>query len=154
MDIQEIAKIFLTSLTPIGELRAAIPYGLAVLNQPVWLVFIVTVVGNMVPPILILWFFPAVARFLHKRSALANKFLQWLFARTRLRTQGKIEKYGSLALVLFVAIPLPYTGAWTGALAAWLFGIPFKKALPNIFIGILIAGIVVTAITLGIAKIF
>lgn len=82
-----------------------------------------------------------------------KKFFNWLFNRTRKKTQAKIEKYGSLALILFVAIPLPYTGAWTGSLAAWLFGIPFKKSILNIFIGILIAGIIVTVTTLSVLNI-
>lgn len=145
----EIVKIFLTALTPIGELRAAIPYGLTALNQPVWLVFLTAIIGNIIPPLLILWLFPGVSAWLQKKSHLMAKFLDWLFARTRRRTKDKIEKYGSLALILFVAIPLPYTGAWSGALAAWLFGIPFKKAIPNIFLGIMIAGVIVTGITLG-----
>ncbi len=146
----EIIKIFLTALTPIGELRAAIPYGLTVVNQPVWLVFLISIIGNIIPPIFILWLFPGISAWLQKKSQLIAKFLNWLFTRTRRRTKDKIEKYGSLALVLFVAIPLPYTGAWTGALAAWLFGIPFKKAIPNIFLGIIIAGVIVTSITIGI----
>lgn len=146
----DIIKIFLTALTPIGELRAAIPYGLTALNQPVGVVFLTAVIGNIIPPILILWLFPGIAAWLQKKSQFMAKFLDWLFARTRRRTKDKIEKYGNLALILFVAIPLPYTGAWTGALAAWLFGIPFKKAIPNIFLGIIIAGIIVTSITLGI----
>jgi uncharacterized membrane protein len=84
-----------------------------------------------------------------KRSKLMNRFLNWLYNRTRRKTRAKIEKYGAWALISFVAIPLPYTGAWTGALAAWLFDIPAKKAVPYIIIGILIAGIIVTAVTLG-----
>ncbi len=146
----DIIKIFLTALTPIGELRAAIPYGLTALNQPVGVVFLTAVIGNIIPPILILWLFPGIAAWLQKKSKFMAKFLEWLFTRTRRRTKDKIEKYGNLALILFVAIPLPYTGAWTGALAAWLFGIPFKKAIPNIFLGIIIAGIIVTSITLGV----
>ena len=78
-----------------------------------------------------------------------NKFLNWLFERTRKKTKDKIEKYGDLALIIFVAIPLPNTGAWTGTLAAWLFGIPMKRALLNIFYGVLIAGVIVTMITSG-----
>ena len=82
-------------------------------------------------------------------SKLMNKFLNWLFERTRKKTKDKIEKYGDLALIIFVAIPLPNTGAWTGTLAAWLFGIPTNRALINIFYGVLIAGVIVTVITSG-----
>lgn len=153
-NLSEIIKIFLTSLTPIGELRASIPLGLTLFNQPIWLVFVVSVIGNIIPPILLLWIFPKISDWLMRHSKLMNKFLTWLFNRTREKAQEKISKYGDLALIIFVAIPLPNTGAWTGSLAAWLFGIPMKRALPNIFYGIFIAGIIVTLITTGLISIF
>ncbi|MCG6914032.1 small multi-drug export protein [bacterium BMS3Abin03] len=153
-NLTEVLKIFLTSLTPIGELRASIPLGLTVFHQPIWVVFFVSVIGNMIPPMLILWLFPKISQWLMVKSKLMNKILTWLFERTRKKTKDKIEKYGDLALIIFVAIPLPNTGAWTGALAAWLFGIPFKKAVPNIFYGVLIAGAVVTLITTGLKNLF
>lgn len=153
-NLTEVINIFLTALTPIGELRASIPLGLTVFHQPIWIVFIVSVIGNIIPPIFILWLFPKISKWMMEKSELMNRFLTWLFERTRKKTKDKIEKYGNLALIIFVAIPLPNTGAWTGALAAWLFGIPFKKAIPNIFYGVLIAGVVVTIITTGIKSFF
>lgn len=153
-NLTEVLKIFLTALTPIGELRASIPLGLTVFHQPIWIVFVVSVIGNMIPPMLILWLFPKISQWLMAKSRLMNRFLTWLFERTRKKTKDKIERYGDLALIIFVAIPLPNTGAWTGALAAWLFGIPFKKAVPNIFYGVLIAGVVVTLITTGLKNLF
>jgi len=153
-NLTEILKIFLAALTPIGELRASIPLGLTVFHQPIWIVFIISIIGNMIPPMIILWLFPKFSRWLMANSKLMNRFLTWLFERTRRKTKDKIEKYGNLALIIFVAIPLPNTGAWTGALAAWLFGIPFKKAVPNIFYGVLIAGVVVTLITVGLKNLF
>lgn len=153
-NFNDILNIFLTALTPIGELRASIPLGLTVFHQPVWIVFIVSVIGNIIPPMFILWLFPKFSKWAMERSKFMNKFLNWLFERTRKKAKDKIEKYGDIALIIFVAIPLPNTGAWTGALAAWLFGIPFKKAILNIFYGVLIAGVVVTIITVGIKSIF
>ncbi len=153
-NLTEVLKIFLTAQTPIGELRASIPLGLTVFHQPIWIVFVVSVIGNMIPPMLILWLFPKISQWLMAKSRLMNRFLTWLFERTRKKTKDKIERYGDLALIIFVAIPLPNTGAWTGALAAWLFGIPFKKAVPNIFYGVLIAGVVVTLITTGLKNLF
>jgi len=153
-NLTEVLKIFLTALTPIGELRASIPLGLTVFHQPIWIVFVVSIIGNMIPPMLILWLFPKISQWLMAKSRLMNRFLTWLFERTRKKTKDKIERYGDLALIIFVAIPLPNTGAWTGALAAWLFGIPFKKAVPNIFYGVLIAGVVVTLITTGLKNLF
>ena len=148
-NINDIVKIFLTAMTPIGELRASIPLGLTILHQPWFLVFIISVIGNMIPPIFILWLFPKVSRWLMSHSKLMNRFFNWLFERTRKKAHDKIEKYGDLALIIFVAIPLPNTDAWTGTLAAWLFGIPIKRALPNILYGVIIAGIIVTIITTG-----
>jgi len=147
----EVIKIFLTALTPIGELRASIPLGLTAAHPlPIWLVFTVSVIGNIIPPIFILWLFPKLSGWLMSHSKLMNRFLSWLFERTRKKAHDKIEKYGDIALIIFVAIPLPNTGAWTGALAAWLFGIPMKRAIPNILYGVIIAGIIVTAVTKGI----
>jgi len=148
-NINDIVKIFLTAMTPIGELRASIPLGLTYLNQPWFLVFVISVIGNMVPPVFILWLFPKFSSWLMSHSKLMNRFLNWLFERTRKKAHDKIEKYGDLALIIFVAIPLPNTGAWTGTLAAWLFGIPMKRALPNILYGVIIAGVIVTIITTG-----
>ncbi len=153
-NLNNLITIFLSALTPIGELRLAIPLGLTKFNEPLWLVYMISVIGNFIPPIFILWLLPKISDWLMQNSKLINKFLTWLYARTRKRAKHKIYKYGPLALILFVAIPLPYTGAWTGALAAWLFNIPIKKALPNIFIGILIAGVIVTSLTIGLQKIF
>lgn len=153
-DILEIIKVFLTAMTPIGELRASIPLGLSVLHQHWLIVYVVSVIGNMIPPIFILWLFPRVSDWLMAHSKLMNKFLSWLFERTRRKAQNKIKKYGDLALIIFVAIPLPNTGAWTGALAAWLFGIPMKRALLNVFYGVLIAGVLVTIITTGFIHLF
>ena len=113
-NLTEIFKIFLTALTPIGELRASIPLGLTVFHQPIWIVFIVSVIGNIIPPMFILWLFPKVSKWLMANSKLMNRFLTWLFERTRKKTKDKIDKYGNLALIIFVAIPLPNTGAWTG----------------------------------------
>ena len=148
-NINDIVKIFLTAMTPIGELRASIPLGLTILHQPWFLVFVISVIGNMIPPVFILWLFPKVSGWLMSHSKLMNQFLNWLFERTRKKAHDKIEKYGDLALIIFVAIPLPNTGAWTGTLAALLFGIPMKRALPNILYGVIIAGVIVTIITTG-----
>jgi len=148
-NINDLVKILLTAMTPIGELRASIPLGLTILHQPWFLVFVISVIGNMIPPVLILWLFPKVSSWLMSHSKLMNKFFSWLFERTRKKAHNKIEKYGDLALIIFVAIPLPNTGAWTGTLAAWLFGIPMKRALPNILYGVIIAGVIVTLITAG-----
>jgi uncharacterized membrane protein len=109
--------------------------------------YIISVIGNLVPVVIILWVMEPVSRFLMKRFNWANRFFSWLFNRTRKRHSAKFEKYQGFALISFVGIPLPITGGWTGALIAYVFGIPPKKALWQITIGVLIAGIIVTVIT-------
>jgi len=81
-------------------------------------------------------------------------FFDWLFDRTRRKLTGRVEKYGYWALTLFVAVPLPVTGAWTGALAAFVFGLPKKKALLAIFVGVCISATIVTLVTVGSSALF
>ena len=139
----------LLAMLPIGELRGSIPFALTVYKMGVWESYFWSVIGNMLPVAFLIVGLEKVSQFLIKRSPLAEKFFAWLFARTRKKFTGNFEKWGEFALVLFVAIPLPVTGAWTASMAAYLFGIPLKKAMFFIFLGVLIAGIVVTTLTLG-----
>ena len=135
-------KIFVMAMLPIIELRGAIPYALCV-EPEVWIprAYLLAVIGNFVPVIPILLFLGPVSDYLRK-VPIFDKFFTWLFARTRRR--GKlVEKYEAIGLTMFVAIPLPVTGAWTGALAAFIFGIRRRWAVPCIALGISIAGVVV-----------
>ena len=142
----------LVAMLPLGELRGAIPFALAVYDMPFWKVFLFAVIGNIIPVIFLLWLLDPVSKFLMKHSKLMNRFLIWMFKKTREKHSEKIEKWEELALVLLVAIPLPGTGGWTGSLAAFVFGIPFKKALPLIILGIVIAGVIVSALSLGVVS--
>ena len=72
-NLTEILKILLTALTPIGELRASIPLGLTVFHQPIWIVFIVSIIGNIIPPMFILWLFPKISEWLMANSKLMNR---------------------------------------------------------------------------------
>ena len=145
---------FFTAMTPIGELRASIPLALGTYGMNIFESYIISVAGNLVPAVAILWILEPVSKFLMNRFKIFNRFFTWLFNRTRRKHAKKFEKYSGYALVGFVGIPLPVTGAWTGALIAFVFGIPPKKALLHIFIGVLIAGIIVTIIckTVGYVK--
>ena len=144
-----IIETFFLAMTPIGELRASIPIGLVVYHLPWYLVFFVSVIGNLIPVVLLLLFLEPLSKRLSSECVFFEKFFNWLFKRTRKNTEKKMSKYGYLSLVLFVAIPLPITGAWTGSVMAFLFKIPFKKAFPLIALGIFIAGIIVTFATRG-----
>lgn len=147
---QEII-ILLTSMLPITELRGTIPFALAVYEMPVWSAFLFSVLGNLIPVIFIIWGLDLlINKFLIHRIYIFNRFFTWLFERTRRRHSQKFERWRDLALIVLVAIPLPFTGAWTGALAAFVFDIPVKRAFPLIALGVLIAGIIVTSITIGV----
>lgn len=140
---------FLIAMLPIAELRASIPIALGVYDLNVFASFFISVAGNILPVVLILWFIEPLSIWLSKHSKFFNKFFDWLFERTRKKLSANYKKWGVLALTVFVAIPLPATGAWTGAAAAFLFGIPYRKSLPAITLGVMIAGVVVTLLSLG-----
>lgn len=146
---------FLIAMIPIAELRGALPVALVVYDLPVWLAYVWAVIGNLLPVIFLLWWLEPISRFLSGHFSVFDRFFRWLFARTRRRFTTTSQRYGTfIALVLFVAIPLPITGAWTGSVAAFIFGIPFKRAFPAIVLGVLIAGVIVTLTTVGLVAIF
>jgi uncharacterized membrane protein len=147
------------SLLPIVELRGAIPAGHLLLPRAPdekrfgaadWKrsakIFALAVIGNMLPiPFILLLLGPISS--VCMKVPLGKKFFDWLFARTRRKTAG-LEKYEFFALTVFVAIPLPVTGAWTGAMAGWLMGMRFWRALASIFLGVCGAGVIMTALSL------
>lgn len=141
--IQEL-QTFLLSMTPIGELRASIPFGLIV-HKMHWLkVFIISIVGNLVPVIFLLLLLRPVSDFLVKKFSFMERFFNWLFERTRKKHKKVIDKHGWWGLAMFVAIPLPITGSWTGTLLAFLTGMSFKRAFSAISLGVFTAGLIVT----------
>jgi uncharacterized membrane protein len=142
----------LLSMLPVSELRGAIPVAIGIYHFDPLTAYILTVFGNFLPVVPILLLLEPVSGYL-RRYPLWDRFFKWLFTRTHRNHSESFEKYGTLALALFVAIPLPVTGAWTGCVAAFVFGIKFKHALPAITAGILIAGIIVTTLTVGVKTI-
>lgn len=148
--MNDLLIVLTTAMLPISELRGAIPLGIAVLKLPWLWVALVAVVGNMIPVLVLPFIWEKLSVFCAERFAPLGKLLHWLFERTRKKFYNKYTRLGAIALVAFVAVPLPVTGAWTGTLAAWLFGIPPRKTIPLIFVGVLISGTIVTLITQGI----
>ena len=140
------------AMTPIFELRASIPVAITLLNMHPISAYFWSVLGNVLPVIIIVFLLEKVTLFLSGRFECWKKFFDWLFARTRRKVHKQIEKYGDWGLFFLVAIPLPVTGGWTGALAAFLFGIKKTKALLLITLGIMTAGIIVFLLTMGIIK--
>jgi len=143
----EIIKTFLLAMTPVGELRVALPVAVAIHNLDWRLAFLVSVLGNLIPIVFLLLLLGPVSKWLSSSFLIFNKFFDWLFKKTRKKTGRGMEKYGDIALISFVAVPLPLTGAWTGAIAAFLFGVSFKKAFLLITLGVLISGIIVLTLT-------
>ncbi len=139
----QIATMIIAML-PIAELRVAIPVALAGYKSSIPSAFFWSVLGNSIPAFIILKYIGPISDWLKKKSAGFDKFFAWWFKRTETKFHDSFLKYGSVALVIFVAIPLPMTGAWSGSLAAFLFGIPPRKAFWLILWGIIIAGIIVT----------
>jgi len=131
--------VFFTAWLPIVELRGAIPLAISLGISP-WEAYWIAVAGNTVPVIPLLVFLEPIRKFLIQLKIMA-RFFNWLDQRT-IRKSDKVEKYGAVALILFTAIPLPTTGAWTASLAALIFKIKFRYAFPAIVLGILLAGII------------
>jgi uncharacterized membrane protein len=146
--------VALLSTLPITELRGSIPIALTVYNLSSWEAYIWALIGNSLPVIILLHFLEPFSLFLSNKFSFFHTFFNWLFERTRRKHSRKFEIFEEFALVLFVAIPLPMTGGWSGALAAFVFGIPFKKAFPLIFLGLCLSGLIVLATTQGIRALF
>jgi uncharacterized membrane protein len=138
--------VLIISALPIFELRGALPVAINLFHLPWHYSFLLAIIGNLIPVPIILLFLNTIVRYL-SRISFFDRFFKWLFAHTRKRG-SIIERYERIGLALFVAIPLPVTGAWTGSLAAVLFGLKFKHAMLSIFVGILMAAIIVTCLCL------
>ena len=138
---------FLWSMTPVGELRLAIPIGMQRYDLPWYGVLPVAIIGNLVPALFWLLALPRLGRFLTSFSNPLGKFLLWRSEHLRRRNAQRFHRHGALALTALVAIPLPMTGVWTASLAARVFEVPFRRALPPIALGAVIAGAIVTGLT-------
>ena len=145
--------VLIVSMLPIFELRGGIPCGF-LLQLVWWKTYLFAVLGNLIPVIPILLLLEPISNWLRRHISIADRFFVWLFARTRKRTEANIMKYGAfVGLMIFVAIPLPVTGAWTGCAAAFIFGIKFRISFPAILLGVLIASIIVSIATYGTATV-
>lgn len=138
--------LFLISMVPIAELRAAIPFGHINSLSPV-LTYLFAVIGNFLPVPFILLFIRRVLLFM-KRVKYLDKIALFLEKKAE-KNRGKVERYAAFGLLFFVAVPLPGTGAWTGALVAALMNMRMKNALLSILGGVLIAGCIMTLVSWG-----
>lgn len=147
----ESAATMGVAMVPVLELRGAIPFGLAAGLSP-GLAYLMAVIGNMVPVPAIMLFIRHLFRWLRKRPWWGRK-IDWIETRAHLKGR-MVRKYRIFGLIVLVAVPLPGTGAWTGALVAALLRIRMQTALPAIFAGVLIAGGIVTGLSLGVISLF
>jgi len=138
--------VLIMGAIPVSELRGAIPVAMGIYGMGPFEAFFFSVLGNLLPVIPLLLFLEPVSNYL-RRYSIFDTFFTWLFSKTRRKNTKNFEKYGLFALTIFVAIPLPVTGAWSGCAAAFVFGVKFRHALPAIAAGVMIAGIIVTGVT-------
>ena len=139
---------FVIGMLPVVELRGAIPWALTLGNMSWQGALFWALIGNTIPIIPVLLLLEPVSNWLRK-AGIFDKFFTWLFARTRRRGEKVMQKYKAFGLAIFVGIPLPGTGIWTGAAAAFVFGVPFRLAFPAIVAGMLFAGVMVTLASVG-----
>ena len=139
------------AMTPVVELRGAIPFGVAAGLHPLAAMG-AAILGNLFPVPFILLLLRHIFRWLRHFPRL-GALISRLERRAHLKGRT-VRKYRILGLVLLVAIPLPGTGAWTGSLAAAFLDMPLRKALPSIFIGIIVAGIAISILTFGVSSLF
>ncbi len=150
--VGEFCFTILVSMVPIVELRGGIPFGVT-LGLPVWAAYLAAVIGNILPVPFILVYIRRIFQWMRRRLPRLNRLVDKLERKAHLKGR-RVTKYKYLGLMLFVAVPLPGTGAWTGALAAAFLDMPLRKAIPSIFAGILIAGIAISILTFGVASLF
>ena len=143
---------FLIAMVPVLELRGSIPVGLAA-GEPLWAVLLVSILGNMIPVPFIILCIRKIFRWLRSKSRRLEALVEKLEARGREKARV-VYKYKVLGLFILVAIPLPGTGAWTGALVAALLNMRLKTAVPAIFAGVVTAGILMVIISYGLGALF
>ena len=143
--------VFIVSLFPILELRGGL-IAASLLNVPLGPAFLICSVANMLPIPFILLFIRKIINYL-KTTRLLHGFAEWLERKSE-KNKSKVTKYEMLGLLLFVAIPLPGTGAWTGALVAAMLDMRMKKSLPVIALGVLIAGVIMSLLSYGLPALF
>ena len=148
----KLITTFFISMVPIVELRLGLPYGIALgLEYP--LALMAALLGNMVPVPFIIAYIERIFAWLRKHFPKMNAFICRLENRAHLKGET-VQKYGPWGLLIFVAIPIPGTGAWTGSLIAAVLGIKADRAVPVILLGVYIAAAIMTLITYGVIHVF
>lgn len=138
--------VFGTSMLPIWELKGAIPMGIG-LGIPFWQAFLLALLGSSIPVPFIIFFIERVIGWMGRSKVkFFNKFANWLLAKVD-KHRSTIDRYGYWGVFIFVAIPLPGTGVWTGSLLASLLDLQPKKAIPVVLVGNLVAGCIMVLLS-------
>ena len=141
-------KTFLMAMVPIIELRGAIPYGAGIAGLPIWQAALIAVLGNLLPVPFLVVFTRDVFALMRKKSDKRNSIVLRM-ERKADKNKDVVLRYEFWGLVILVAIPLPGTGAWTGALVAAMMDMQLKRAFPAIALGVVVAAFIVTWVTYG-----
>ncbi|MBB1548138.1 MAG: small multi-drug export protein [Mogibacterium sp.] len=141
-------KTFLMAMVPIIELRGAIPYGAGIAGLPIWQAALIAVLGNLLPVPFLVVFTRDVFALMRKKSDKLNSIVLRM-ERKADKNKDVVLRYEFWGLVILVAIPLPGTGAWTGALVAAMMDMQLKRAFPAIALGVVVAAFIVTWVTYG-----
>lgn len=145
---------FLIAMTPVLEQRVALPLSILVFKLPVWEALLLTLAGNLLPITALLYFADNFHRWVNKHS---GTFFGKAWLKSLRQTQEKFaryEKYGLLGLAIFIALPIPGSGIFTGAMIAFLMGVPFKRSVPYIWAAVVGSSLVTMFISVGVDKIF
>lgn len=148
--VGEFCFTILVSMIPVIELRGGIPFGVAA-GLPVWAAYLAAVIGNLIPAPFIIVYIRRIFMWMRRRLPKLNSLVDKLERKAHLKGQ-KVTRYKYLGLAIFVAIPLPGTGAWTGALAASFLDMPLRKAIPSIAAGVVVAGAAISILTFGVSS--
>jgi len=143
-----ILSTLLIAMAPVIELRGAIPIAVAQGMDP-WMAMLISVIGNMIPVPFIIVFIRKIFMLMRIKSERLDALVTKIENKASLKAE-KVQKYEKFGLFIFVAIPLPGTGAWTGALIAAMLDMRLKSAVPMIVLGVLTAGLIITMLTLGV----
>lgn len=152
MPMKDILLTFLVAMVPVVELRGAIPFGV-VRGLNIWTAIIASVLGNLVPVPFIILFIRKIFAWMRAHMPKLDGLVTRMEQKAE-KNRAAVEKYAFWGLAILVAIPLPGTGAWTGALVAAMMEMRLKRAFPAIVIGVVIAGVIVSIITYGAQAIF
>lgn len=146
MNLVGILRVILLAVLPVSEIRGALPYGVFVERFPVFVTFGIAFLGNLLPFFFVMFLFPLVASLL-QRVQWFHRFWIWYTEKARERF-APYRKYGRWGILIFIGIPLPFTGVWTGSLIAFLVGFKVWEVFPFVLGGVAVAGSIVLLVTL------